>query len=189
MPRITRDVAAIGVDIDPHGAQPPDRKVMGGGTSEEGGGLLRGGLKLANRFTASIRDPEVPFEVVVTVAAVDGWLAAESVTVSKRPDGPAVNAEGLRAVALSLYMARIREEMENYAGGGLLWKETSRGDGHVAYDLPVMSEDWGFAQMRRAVRAAKITPEMAAEAYLDALSAPDPEQNGGPPPPRPRSSA
>lgn len=182
VPRITRDVAAIGVDIDPHGAQAPGQKVMGRGTSEEGGGLLRGGLRLMNRFTASIDDPEVPFDIVVTVAAIDGWLAAEAVTVSKRPDGPAVTAADMRMVALSLYMQRVRQELQKHLGGGLLWKESGRGDGYAAYDLPVASapELNELAQMRRAVRQAKVTPQVAAEAYVAALASPDPEQNQRP---------
>jgi hypothetical protein len=181
VPRITRDVTAIDVNIDPHGAQPEGQKALGRGTAEEGGGLLRGGLKLMNRFTADVKDPEAPFDIVVTVAAVDGWLAAESVTVSKRPDGPAVTAADMRTVALSLYLQRIRQELQKYLGGGLLWKETARGEGYVAYDLPVAGPELDrLADMRRAVRQAKITPEMAAEVYKEALASHDPEENQRP---------
>jgi hypothetical protein len=181
VPRITRDVAAIDVDIDPHGAQPPGPKVMGRGTPEEGGGLLRGGLELKNRFTATINDPEVPFGIVLTVAAVNGWLAAESVTVSRRADGPPVNAESLRALALSLYMGRVREALQHHVGGGLLMKEATRTEEAVSHELPLVPADWdGFAEMRRAVRQARITPEIAAAAYREALESLDPDQSRRP---------
>lgn len=178
VPRITRDVAAIGVDIkDPHGAQP----VIARSTPREGGGLLRGGLKLMNRFTAVIRDPEVPFEVAITVAAIDGWLAPEAVTISRRQDGPPVSAESVRAVALSLYMSRVRDELRHNLGGGLLMKESGRTESTVSHELPLAPADWnGFAEMRRAVRQARITPEIAAAAYIEALESLDPEQNRRP---------
>ena len=136
-----------------------------------------------NRFAAAIADPDVPYEITMTVAARDGWLACESVTVAGRPDGPAVGAASLRSLALSLYMQRIREELAEYRGGGLILKETGRTDRTVSYDLPVIAEDWDtfdFAQMRRAVHSTKITAEMAAGAYLEALASPDPEKNRRP---------
>ncbi|MGH3205118.1 MAG: hypothetical protein ACRDP5_24170 [Streptosporangiaceae bacterium] len=58
MPRITRDVSAIDVRIDPHGAQPEGRKVIGRGTTEEGGGLLRGGLVVPGQSDGDT--PDVP---------------------------------------------------------------------------------------------------------------------------------
>lgn len=181
MPRITRDVAAIGVQIDPHGAQPEGRKVAGSGKPEEGGGELRGGLTLANRFTAVIYDPEVPFDIEVTVGAHDGWLVAEKVTVSMRPDGPPVNAQALRATALSLYMQRVHQELQRFIGAGLLKKKVRQNEHAVVYRLPGRDDDWqGFAEMRRAVREARITPEIAAEAYKEALASLDPEESRRP---------
>lgn len=181
VPRITRDVAAIGVQIDPHGAQPEGRKEVGRGKPEDGGGELRSGLTLANRFTATIYDPEVPFDIVVTVGAHDGWLAVEKVTVSKRPDGPPVNAQALRATALSVYMQRITQELQRFIGAGLLGKKVSQSEHATTFRLPALADDWqGFAEMRRAVREARITPEIAAEAYKEALASLDPEENRRP---------
>lgn len=181
VPRITRDLAAIEVVIDPHGAGVP---VLGSGKPEQGGGLLRGDLTLANRFTAGITDPDVPFGITMTVGAQDGWLAIEAISVSQRDGGPAVSGMSLRSVVPSLYLQRVREELQDYMGaGGLLRKETQAAEHIRSWDIPLTPEDaegFGLAQMRRAVRASTITPAMAADAYRAALASPDPEQNRRP---------
>lgn len=177
-PRVARDVAAISVTIDPHGAGQP---VIGSGEAGEGGGPLRGALTLMNRFKALIADPEVEYEICVTVAARDGWLAVESITVAELPDGPAVNGATLRLLALSLYMQRIREELERWPG--LLMKETRRTEHAVTWQLAASPDEWksfDMAQLRKAARAATVTTEIAAEAYREALGSPDPAQNKRP---------
>lgn len=176
-PRVNRDVDAIGVEID--------SPSIGNGTEAEGGGPLRGGLTLANRFTAVITDPEVPYEITMSVRARDGWLACERVELSEQPGGPAINGAAVRGITLSLYLQRIRQELGQAAGFGLILKEVSRTERTVGFDLPLLVlgdelEAFNFGQMRRAVHATKITPEMAAEAYLEALASPDPEQNRRP---------
>lgn len=40
-----------------------------------------GGLTLMNRFKAVVADPEVDYEISMTVSARDGWLVVESITV------------------------------------------------------------------------------------------------------------
>lgn len=156
---------------------------MGSGRADQGGGPLRGGLTLMNRFSAVISDPEVPYDITMTVGARDGWLVCEAVTVSGAPDGPPVSGASMRSLALSLYMQRIREELGQALGGGLIQREAGRTEHTVTWDLPVDAADWDaldFAQMRRAVHATKITTQMAADAYLAALASPDPEQNRRP---------
>ena len=179
-PRVVRDVAAIEVLIDPHGAGVP---AIGSGRADQGGGPLRGGLTLMNRFKAVINDPEVPYEISMTVGAHDGWLAVETVTVSGTTDGPAVSGAAMRSLALSLYMQRIREELGK--GSLLLARLAGRTERTVSFDFPLFlaaedRERLDFAQMRRAVHATKITTQMAAEAYLAALASPDPGQNRRP---------
>ena len=179
-PRVVRDVAAIEVEIDPHGA---GQSLLGSGRADQGGGPLRGGLSLANRFAARIADPEVPGTITVVVAAIDGWLAFESVTVAGSEKEPAVSGAVVRSLALSLYLLRIREELGEAGGGGLLVKPSGSGEGWQSFELPVLGDEidrFDFAQIRRAVNASKLTPEMAAAAYKQALASPDPEQNRRP---------
>ena len=174
-PRVARDISAIEVEIKSGN--------IGRGLPEEGGGPLRGGLTLMNRFEAVIHDPDVPFGITMRVGAYDGWMVCEAITVSEKDEGTPVSAAVLRSLALSLYMQRIREELGRYRGGGLLWKEAGRTEHTVGYDLPVMPGEWeslDFAQVRRAVHTTKITTQMAADAYLAALASPDRAQNQRP---------
>jgi hypothetical protein len=153
---------------------------VGSGLPEQGGGPLRGGMTLMNRFTADIEDPQVPHDITIIVGAHDGWLACEAVMVRETPDGPPVTGVTLRSVLLGLYMQRIREELADHLGGALIMKETGRTDRTVSFDLPVSEQDWeglDIAQLRRATR---LTPELAAEAYKEALASADPEQNQRP---------
>lgn len=175
VPRIVRDVSAIKVTIHPG--------TIGTGTEKEGGGPLRGGLHLMNRFSSVIEDPEIPYEIVVTVGAHNGWLAVESIAVSKQPGGPVVTGMSLRSVAPGLYLQRIRQELEGVAGGALITKPADRGEGWVSYDLPLAPGDVEgirLAELRRAARAARVTPEIAAQAYREALADPDPGVNRRP---------
>lgn len=174
-PRTARDSAAINVDIHPG--------YIGRGLPEEGGGKLRGGLVLTNRFTVEVEDPAVPYDLHLTVGARDGWLACEVVTVKARAGGPAVTSLSIRHVALGVYVQRIREELQLYMGALLLMVETERTENVVHFEPPMHPEEWdtfNLAQVRRAARAATLTPEMAAEAYREALASPDPEQNKRP---------
>ena len=172
-PRVARDISAIRVDIRSGG--------IGRGLAEEGGGPLRGGLTLMNRFEAVVTDPDVPFEIAMRIGAHDGWLVCEAITVSEKDQGTPLSAAALRSLALSLYMQRIREELGAYLGGGLVTKEIGRTENTVRYELPITPADWDdFAQVRRAVHASKITTQMAADAYLAALASPDPSQNQRP---------
>jgi hypothetical protein len=174
-PRVNRDIDAIGVTIRTGS--------IGRGTEQEGGGPLHGGLHLMNRFTADIADPEVSYTIIMTVGARDGWLACESVTLAAAPGGPAVSGAAIRGIALSLYMQRIRQELGEAGGGGIITKPAGRTEHTVSWDLPVIPSDWDsleFGQLRRAVHASKITPEMAAGAYRDALASPDPDKNRRP---------
>jgi hypothetical protein len=182
-PRTTRDPAAIKVDIDPHGAQPDGEKVLGSGTPEQGGGPLRGGLTLMNRFTAVIEDPDVSYAITVTVGAHDGWLAIESVTIAQRPGGQVITGMALRSIVPSIYLERIREELERYLGGGLIMKPAGRTDRTVSYEFPLTADDlesFDLGQLRRAARAARVTTEAAADAYREALASPDPHLNKRP---------
>jgi hypothetical protein len=174
-PRTARDLAAINVVIHPGN--------LGSGKPEQGGGPLRGGLTLMNRFKVDIGDPGLPYDIHLTVGARDGWLACEAVTIGARPGGPAVTSLAVRYVALGVYVQRIREELQLHLGALLVVKETGRTESTVSYSPPMSSEDWDtfdVAQLRRAARAAALTPEMAAKAYREALASPDPRQNKRP---------
>jgi hypothetical protein len=174
-PRTARDSGAINVVIHPGN--------LGSGRPEQGGGKLRGGLVLMNRFKVDIEDPAVPYDIHLTVGARDGWLACEVVTIGTKEGGPAVTSLAIRNVALGVYVQRIREELQLYMGALLLMVEAGRAEGVVHYEPPMHPEDWDsfdVAQLRRAARAATLTPEMAAEAYREALASPDPAQNKRP---------
>lgn len=173
MPRLVRDPSAIKVSF-------PPGQALGAGRPEEGGGQLRGGMTLANRVTAEIEDPALPdYAITVTVAARDGFIVAESITIAERPGGPLLASAAVRQTGLSLYVQRIREEIPRQAPLFVL-REVSRSEHAVTFTWPVGEggEDWdAFAQIRRATR---LTPEIAAEAYLEALASPDPEKNRKP---------
>ena len=174
-PRVNRDVSAIQVEIGPH--------PLGRGTKAEGGGPIQGGMLLMNRFTARITDPEVPYAITMTMAARDGWLACEAVEVHALPDGPPVSSATLRGLALSIYLQRIRQELGDSFGGGVIMQPLARTASATVLAPPVDPEDWekfDYAQMRRAVHSSKITPEMAADAYREALTSPDPGKNHRP---------
>jgi hypothetical protein len=174
-PRTARDLAAIKVTVHPGD--------IGSGVPEQGGGPLRGGLKLANRFDADIEDQAVPYDIRLTIGARDGWLACEVVTIRERPRGPAVTSMAVRNVPLGAYVQRIREELERYWGAGLLWKETGRTETTVSHGWPADPGEWeafDIGQLRRAARAVTVTTGMAAAAYREALASPDPGQNKRP---------
>lgn len=177
-PRSTRDAAAIKVEIHAAG--------IGSGRPEEGGGPLRGGLTLMNRFTALIRDPAVPHEITMTVAARDGWLVCEALMIRAAPSAPPVTSPALRSVLLSLYMEQIRLEL-SIRGEGLLTgpgaydgPPVASGAGWAVYDLPVSYADWEQLDIAQVRRATRLTPELAANAYKEALASPDPDQNKRP---------
>lgn len=164
VPRTTRDVSAIAVNL--HEAN------LGSGLPEHGGGPLRGGLTLTNRLTADIEDPAVPYAITLTIAARDGWLVPETLTVSERPGGPIMTSAAIRALGLSLYVQRFRERIE---GTPYLVPPPQTGQGWRSFDLPAnpaQLEGLKVAQLRRQFT---ITPEMAADAYKEALASPDPD--------------
>jgi hypothetical protein len=167
-----RDAAAVTVSIRAGDT--------GSGRSDQGGGPLRGGLTLASRQTADITDPAVPYDIALTVAAQDGWLACESVTIKKRSGGPAVTPMAVRSMTLSVYVQRIREELGKVLGGGMVMKEIARGEGYVSHGFAVLHGQWvalDFAQRRR---SSQLTTELVAAFYREALASPDPGQNRRP---------
>lgn len=143
-----------------------------------GGGPLRSGVTLRHRLTADIEDPALPdYAITVTVNARDGFIVAESITVAERPDGPPLASAAVRQTGLSLYVQRIREEIPRQVPL-ILMREKRRSEHAVVYTFAAAEEDWdSFAQLRRATR---LTPELAAEAYLEALESPDPDKNRKP---------
>ncbi len=168
VPRLVRDPSAIKVTFP--------QQTIGNGSPELGGGPLRGGVELANRVIANIEDPALPYAITVTVAARDGFIVAESMTIAERPGGPPLASAAVRQTGLSLYVQRIREELPRVPG--FLIEVQSRTDHTVSFGFPPVQADWdAFAEMRRATR---LTPEIAADAYLEALASPDPEKNRKP---------
>lgn len=85
---------------------------LGSGTPEEGGGELGGGLVLLNRVTVDVSDPVVPdHRITITVAASEGRIVCESLTVSRVGTGPIVTATVMRKVPVDAYLLRAREEL------------------------------------------------------------------------------
>jgi len=111
--RRCRPLAAIGVTIQ---AGPEGR--IGRGFSEDGGGELRGGLVLMNHFTAEITDPAVPYLLTMTIRALEGVLACESLTIIRWGEGPAVTSTSVRRPIVDSYLIRVRQELERHAQAG-----------------------------------------------------------------------
>jgi hypothetical protein len=171
--RAARDTKAISVQIDAHGAGHP---VIGRGTPEEGGGPLRGGLRLMNRFAVEVTDPAVPYRVTMIIAARDGWLECESVQVSAAPGGSPVTAMAIRSMTLSLYIAKVREELGKFGGAFLVTQEVARTERSVTYS-PVGPDAWDVLDYAQRRRNAQLTTEVVAAAYREALSSPNPRQS------------
>ncbi|HMH92222.1 MAG TPA: hypothetical protein VK586_14195, partial [Streptosporangiaceae bacterium] len=111
----------------------------------------------------------------------DGALACESVTISEKPGGPPVTSLTLRSALISLYLQRIRDTLGSHHGGDLVVRETYRDDsaGRINYAGPMPDEwrDFDIAQVRKATR---LTPELAAAAYREALASADPDVRQAP---------
>ncbi|MEP7024735.1 MAG: hypothetical protein ABJB47_13245 [Actinomycetota bacterium] len=147
--------------------------MIGLGTLEEGGGPLNGGLSLSNRFSAEITDPAVPYQIRMVIGARGGWLECEAIQVFALPDGAPVTAMAIRTMAVSRYMARVREELGRAAGAFLITKEVSRTEHSVTRSL-VDSTSWDAMDYAQRRRGAQLTTHVVAEAYRAALN--DPQQ-------------
>jgi hypothetical protein len=145
-----------------------DTTVIGTGTPEEGGGPLDGGLWVANRFSATVDDPAMPYLVTLTLGAHDRRLATESITLTMRTGGAPITATSLRALKVDAYVARIRAELSTLQGGLRLMRRTD-GEGTTAWS-GVPEHDWPrfeTSQSRRR-RPEDTLPEVA-RAYREAL--------------------
>lgn len=151
---------------------------IGTGTAEEGGGPLDGNLVLANRATVGIDDPAVPYEIELTVAAVNRTLAAEDVRLRRRGDGPAVTSTALRGLVVETYIARVREEVGHAHGGAWIKQVTEQTPTSTTYSL-VNPDRWNaFEHAQR--RRDRPTPGLVAQLYRDALASPDPKDRKAP---------
>lgn len=154
---------------------------LGTGRAEEGGGPLEGGLTLLNRFDAEINDPGLPYLVTLTLVAHERQLVAESLRLTMR-EGRApkpITSEGLRAVKVAAYVARVRSELGSLGGGFLIVREET-GLGSVTWS-GVPSDDWSrFDQAQRSRRdPAEVLPVVAA-LYREAMGSSDPQVSGAP---------
>ena len=163
-PRTGREISAIKVDIAADG--------IGSGLPEQGGGILRGGLMLTNRFTAALTDPAVPYDLTMTVGAHNEMLACESFTITKRPGGPAVTSTDIRRVTIDTYLARIRWELEAYHGGGMLVQPVRRTSQMISFDFPpARGRLQAFEHGQRRGKGSLTTTQVA-ELYREALRSP-----------------
>jgi hypothetical protein len=135
---------------------------------------------LMNRVRADITDPAVPYDITLTVSAQDGWLVCESATISRRADGPAVTPMAVRSMTLSLYVQRIREELGEKWGAGLVMREVASGKGWRSFDLPAEPGQWDALDFAQRRHDAQLTTGLVAQCYRDALASPDPAQNSRP---------
>lgn len=154
--------------------------IVGRGWPEDGGGPLRGGLVLMNRFTVDIDDPAVPYDVEMTVCALDEMLACEYIGMTRREDGPAVTSTSVRLLAVDSYLIRARQELERYVRSGalLLLKVVSQTPAATGYEPPDDAEVTTFREGQR--RRERLTTIQVAEAYQEALRSDDPAKNRRP---------
>jgi hypothetical protein len=171
-PRSSRETSAITVEIRADG--------IGSGLPEQGGGPLRGGLTLTNRFQAGITDPAVPYNLAMTVGAHNGALACESFTITKRPGSPTVTSTEIRRVTVDAYLSRIRQELAVYLGGGLIvqnWQQKGRTISFEGFPSPERLAALEDGQRRW--RTSLTTADVAAK-YREALRSEDPEASRRP---------
>jgi len=152
------------------------------GTPEDqeraGGGVLDGGLHLDQRFRAHLDDPGLAFALTLTIGARSGRLVAEEVTVSKRPDGPAVTAAALRQLPLESYLAKVRSDVL-HADPLLISRrdDTPPGPDRVGTTTvsPAGQSDLArFHSAQRHRHSSVDTLPVVARAYRDALADRDP---------------
>ena len=146
---------------------------IGSGRPEQGGGQLRGGLVLMNRFTAGITDPAVPYDLTMTVCAHDGVLACESFTVTRRERGPVVTTTGTRTPVIDSYLLRARQELERAYDGVLLFHPGPVTATTVSFDPPSPAQVDAFEHAQRN-RPGTLTTAQVAAAYRTALRSGDP---------------
>jgi hypothetical protein len=99
-----------------------------------------------------------------------------------------MTSAAVRALWLSLYVRRFREELK---GSPYLSGQVTVGEGYRSFDLPAAAADLDTFKVAQLRREFTLTPEMAAEAYKEALASRDPDKNQrrASPPPRRRSWA
>lgn len=157
-----RDPSSVAVTIRPEN---PETGTFGNGSPEDGGGPLQGGLHLKNRFVAEIQDPAVPYSVVLTLRARDGRLAVEGMTLREvSAESPPVTGVGLRSMTLDTYVSRVREVLGEDGEDALVTREPGRPK---------------KAQLGKTALG-KVTTQVVADFYRDALSSPDPQVNRRP---------
>jgi hypothetical protein len=76
-----------------------------------GGGPLDGGLWLTHEIIREVDDPGLPYLLRLKIGALDGRLAVREAVISRREEGPPVDAIGLRRVAIDRYLRRVLDEM------------------------------------------------------------------------------
>jgi hypothetical protein len=129
-----------------------------------------------NRFTAEITDPAVPYLLTMTVRALDGVLACESLTIARRGEGPAVTSTSARLPIVDSYLIRVRQELEHHvrAGAPMLLKLMSETPAARSYEPPDDSEVTAFRHGQRGREP--LTTLQVAEAYREALRSDDPDK-------------
>lgn len=177
--RPRRDLSSIEVHIDPND---PKTGGLGSGRQEDGGGPLHGGLTLMNRFRAEIRDPAIPYSVAMTLRARGGRLACEEISLQEvDPESPPITGVGLRAITIDSYVSRVREVLGE-VGGGLLIAKQETGPRVTKASGPVAPEKWEEfeAAQERSEQREKITTQLVADHYREAMASGDPTVNRRP---------
>jgi hypothetical protein len=154
--------------------------IVGRGYPEDGGGPLRGGLSLMNRFTVDIEDPAVPYDIEMTVFALDEMLACEYIGMTRREGGPVVTSTSIRLLTVDSYLIRARQELERHVREGvpLLLKLSFDNPAMIAYEEPGSAEVTAFREGQR--RNGRLTSLEVAEAYREALRSDDPDKSRRP---------
>lgn len=161
--RTRRDLSAIGLTIrDVHTGG--DTIAIGDGTTEEGGGPLGDGLWLANRFLVDVEDPELPYAITMTVAAVYGRLACEDLHMRKLGNGPPVTGMMIRTLVFDSYLALLREKLR--ATGLLrLHNYSRRAVPHVA-----ARDEWAALVAPPEQRTGPVQVQKVVDLYRQALA-------------------
>lgn len=156
-----------------------DDATIGTASEADGGGALGGGLVLMQRFGATVDDPEFAFLVHLIVAAREGRLVSESVSVRARAGGPPVTSTDLRAVKLDAYLACVRERLISTHGHFLVMRRTREDEG-TTY-VPVAADEWeGITNGPERRQPATDVLQAVTAAYREALRSADPVISSSP---------
>lgn len=134
---------------------------------------MEGGLVLLRRFTAQIKDPDLDFEIEISVCAHRRRLVVERVTVQRHTGGEPVTGTACRRLTLDAYLQKIRRHLGETSGSFLIAQIREPAARSTRWSPPD-PQQWSESEtaQRRRMPVDQTLPRVA-EVYRAALADPD----------------